>query len=77
MNKTKLNTDFVKHVFSEVPQTYEITNHVLTLGFDILWQKRTAGIAAAHGGKSWVDMCTVTGETAAYLSRLAPSFIGF
>lgn len=68
----KSNTNFVKRIFSEVPETYEITNHVLTLGFDILWRKRAAGIAAGHGGKSWVDMCTGTGETAAYLSRSAP-----
>ncbi|MDA3814035.1 MAG: ubiquinone/menaquinone biosynthesis methyltransferase [Candidatus Cloacimonetes bacterium] len=65
-------TDFVKKVFSEVPTTYERTNHVLTLGFDTIWRKKTAKIAASHGGTEWVDMCTGTGEMAAYLSRLAP-----
>jgi len=72
VNKTKSNPDFVKQVFSQVPETYELTNHILALGFDILWRKRAAGIAAAHGGKNWVDMCTGTGETAVYLVRLAP-----
>jgi demethylmenaquinone methyltransferase / 2-methoxy-6-polyprenyl-1,4-benzoquinol methylase len=62
----------VKQVFSEVPNTYELTNHVLTLGFDILWRKKTAKIAAKSGGSKWVDMCTGTGETATYLSQLAP-----
>ncbi len=29
----------VKEIFSEVPKTYEIINHVLTFGMDILWRK--------------------------------------
>ncbi len=72
----KAQTDFVKKVFSEVPTTYERINHVLTLGFDTIWRKKAAKIAAKTvaktGGSHWVDMCTGTGETAAYLSRLAP-----
>ena len=81
--KKKVNnaqTDFVKKVFSEVPTTYERINHILTFGFDTIWRKKAARIAAKTvaktvaktGGNHWVDMCTGTGETAAYLSRLAP-----
>ena len=65
-------TGFIKNVFSEVPATYERTNHVLTLGFDTVWRRRAARIAASAGGGHWVDMCTGTGEMAVYLSRLAP-----
>ncbi len=80
----KAQTDFVKKVFSEVPTTYERINHVLTFGFDTIWRKKAARIAAKAmaktvakalantGGNHWVDMCTGTGETSAYLSRLAP-----
>lgn len=70
VNDKKIN--FVKKVFSEVPTTYERINHILTFGFDTIWRKKTAKIAASYGGSEWVDMCTGTGETAAYLSRLAP-----
>lgn len=63
---------FVEKVFSQVPATYELVNHVLTLGLDILWRRRAARIAAAAGGSQWADMCTGTGETAVYLRRLAP-----
>lgn len=62
----------VQSMFSEVPATYELVNHVLTLGLDVLWRRRMARIAAKGGGTRWVDMCTGTGETAVYLSRLAP-----
>ncbi|MHC4642406.1 MAG: ubiquinone/menaquinone biosynthesis methyltransferase [Planctomycetota bacterium] len=66
------NTGFVQSVFSEVPATYELVNHVLTLGLDVVWRKRAARIAAAASGGQWADMCTGTGEMAVYLSRLAP-----
>ena len=65
-------TGFVESVFSEVPATYELVNHILTLGLDIVWRKRAARIAATAGGCQWADMCTGTGEMAVYLSRLAP-----
>ncbi len=65
-------TGFVERVFSEVPATYELANHVLTLGLDIVWRKRAARIAATADGGQWADMCTGTGEMAVLLSRLAP-----
>jgi demethylmenaquinone methyltransferase/2-methoxy-6-polyprenyl-1,4-benzoquinol methylase len=62
----------VRRIFCDVPRTYEVVNHVLTLGMDILWRRRAARIAARGGGGRWLDMCTGTGETAVYLSRAAP-----
>ena len=61
----------IQSMFAEVPATYELVNHVLTLGFDIVWRKGAARVAARAGGAKWVDMCTGTGEMAVYLSRLA------
>lgn len=61
----------IQKVFSQVPGTYEILNHLLTLGFDILWRRKTATISAAYGGRRWLDVCSGTGEMADYLSRLA------
>ncbi|MBA4387060.1 MAG: dimethylmenaquinone methyltransferase [Verrucomicrobia bacterium] len=66
------SADFVKNVFSEVPATYELVNHILTLGMDVAWRRRAAQLAAASRGGLWVDMCTGTGEMAVLLSRLAP-----
>lgn len=68
-----VKTGFIEKVFSEVPKTYELVNHILTLGLDIVWRKRAARIAAQGNGGRWIDVCTGTGETAAYLCRLAPS----
>ena len=61
----------IQSMFAEVPATYELVNHVLTLGLDIVWRKKAARVAAQAGGTQWVDMCTGTGEMAMYLSHLA------
>jgi demethylmenaquinone methyltransferase/2-methoxy-6-polyprenyl-1,4-benzoquinol methylase len=66
------STGFVQSVFSQVPATYELVNHILTLGLDVLWRKRAARVAARAGGARWADVCTGTGEMAALLRRLAP-----
>ena len=62
----------IQSMYEEVPATYELVNHVLTLGLDVLWRRRAARIAAKAGGADWADVCTGTGEMAIYLSRLAP-----
>lgn len=62
---------FIQNMFSEVPATYELLNHLLTSGFDIMWRKKAAKIAAATHGNRWADMCTGTGETAIYLKQFA------
>ena len=68
------NSSFVQAVFSnaKVPSTYELANHILTLGLDILWRRRAARIAAKANPGQWADMCTGTGEMAIYLNSLAP-----
>lgn len=61
----------IQNIFAEVPKTYELVNHTITLGMDVLWRKKTVGIAARRGGTRWIDVCSGTGETANYLSRAA------
>ncbi len=71
MKKLPQKSSFIQNMFSEVPSTYELLNHIMTLGFDIMWRKRAARIAAATNGNRWADMCTGTGETAVYLKQFA------
>lgn len=61
----------IRNLFSEVSDTYELVNHVLTFGLDILWRRKVAKVAALEGGKRWIDVCSGTSEMAVYLSRLA------
>jgi len=66
------DTRFIQGVFSRIPTTYEVINHVLTLGLDSVWRRRAAKIAAMANGGRWIDVCTGTGEMAVQLVRLAP-----
>ena len=59
----------IQKIFSEVSGTYELVNHVLTFGLDILWRKKAAKEAAKKGGYYWLDVCSGTGEMAQNLSR--------
>ncbi|NQT72589.1 MAG: ubiquinone/menaquinone biosynthesis methyltransferase [Chloroflexi bacterium] len=61
----------IQKIYTEVPRTYEILNHTLTVGQDILWRMRAAKTVATEGGTLWLDMCSGTGEIAASLSRKA------
>ena len=66
-----MDTKSLQKIFSEVPQTYEMTNHVLTMGMDMIWRGKAARLAAQFGGQRWLDICSGTGDTAMLLRRLA------
>lgn len=61
------NNAVIKEIFSQVPKTYELSNQVLTLGLDAYWRQRAARIASVGPGKRWLDVCSGTGQMAAYL----------
>jgi demethylmenaquinone methyltransferase/2-methoxy-6-polyprenyl-1,4-benzoquinol methylase len=61
----------IQKMFTEVPQTYRLLNHLFTLGQDIFWRRKAAKIAASGGGTRWLDACSGTGEMATCLSHLA------
>ena len=72
MNTKPDDSDFIKGIFAEVPATYERINHILTMGFDTVCRKRIAKMAAQTGSIKVADMCSGTGETAAYLCKYMP-----
>lgn len=61
----------LQKIYSEVTHRYELINHVLTFGLDILWRRKAAHEAAKADGSLWLDICTGTGEMAQSLSRLS------
>ena len=62
---------FIQKMFTEVPCTYELLNHLLTFGQDFFWRRRAARIAAPRGGTVWLDACSGTGDMSASLSHSA------
>ena len=65
----------VQKLYTKIPSTYELINHLLTFGMDIVWRKRAIRKIENSDGERWLDVCTGTGETAAYLSRYAKNGI--
>jgi demethylmenaquinone methyltransferase/2-methoxy-6-polyprenyl-1,4-benzoquinol methylase len=61
----------IQRLFCDVAKTYELVNHVLTFGLDIIWRRKAAREALKKGGSFWLDVCSGTGEMALNLSRLA------
>jgi len=72
MNSKPEMANNIKEIFSEVPKRYELINHILTFGMDILWRRKAVKIALTANSGDWLDMCTGTGETAIYLNKNAP-----
>lgn len=65
-------TDF-KKIYADIGRSYETTNHVLTLGLDILWRRRAVVEALAESpSPPFLDLCAGTGETAWMLSAGEP-----
>ncbi len=52
----------LQKVYSEIPASYELINHILTFGMDIVCRRRAASVAIDGGGEKWLDVCCGTGE---------------
>ncbi|MFO8009978.1 MAG: ubiquinone/menaquinone biosynthesis methyltransferase [Dehalococcoidia bacterium] len=61
----------IQRLYVSIPRTYEMVNHVLTFGLDILWRRKAALIASSAGGSLWLDAGMGTGDMTLNLNRLA------
>ena len=58
--------------FSRIARRYVVTNHVLSLGMDILWRRRVARIVRGWGARRVLDVATGTGDVALEIERACP-----
>ena len=61
----------IQKLYTQIPFTYELVNHILTFGLDIGWRKKAVKKANTDRGQRWLDVCTGTGETGSHLSRIS------
>ena len=59
----------VEQMFSRIAARYDLLNHILSLGLDILWRKRVARETAQINCRKILDVCTGTGDMAIELCR--------
>lgn len=63
---------YVKKAFSRIADRYVITNHVLSMGTDILWRKKVGKMVERWLPVSVLDVATGTGDLALQIQRDCP-----
>lgn len=63
---------FVKDAFSRIADKYVVTNHILSLGTDILWRKKVGKIVKSWAPKRLLDIATGTGDLALEFQKVIP-----
>lgn len=63
---------YVKKAFSRIADRYVSTNHVLSMGTDILWRKKVGRIVAGWKPVKVLDAATGTGDLALEIQKKMP-----
>lgn len=63
---------FVRGAFGKIAGRYVLTNHVLSLGIDVLWRRKTAREVAKLAPRRVLDLATGSGDLAAAVRRHCP-----
>lgn len=61
----------VRRMFGEIAGRYDLLNHLLSLGIDRHWRRRTVGLASPSEAGPLLDVCTGTGDLALAYCRAA------
>jgi len=64
--------EYVKEAFAGIADRYVVTNHVLSLGIDILWRRRVARMVREVAPSRVLDVATGSGDMALEIKRLCP-----
>jgi len=52
----------VRRMFAEISRRYDLLNHLLSLGIDRRWRRRTTRLVVPHGEGPVLDVCAGTGD---------------
>ena len=63
---------FVRRAFAAIAPRYVLTNHLLSLGLDLLWRRAAAREVARRGPRLVLDLATGSGDLAAAVCRACP-----
>ncbi len=66
------NPEFVKAAFSAIASRYVATNHVLSMGIDLLWRLRVVQLIAEWRPARLLDLATGTGDLALAILNAMP-----
>ncbi|MDB6120494.1 MAG: ubiquinone/menaquinone biosynthesis methyltransferase [Verrucomicrobiaceae bacterium] len=63
---------FVKQAFAGIAKRYVVTNHVLSLGVDVIWRWFTAKLVASYQPTWVLDLATGSGDLAQAIQKACP-----
>ncbi|MGD9722438.1 MAG: bifunctional demethylmenaquinone methyltransferase/2-methoxy-6-polyprenyl-1,4-benzoquinol methylase UbiE [Pirellulales bacterium] len=63
------STARVRQMFGEIAGQYDFLNHLLSMGVDVYWRRRTVRKVPPQGDAPVLDLCTGTGDLALAYSR--------
>ena len=63
---------FVRNAFRDIAGRYVLTNHVLSLGIDVLWRNKVAAMVASRNPKRVLDIATGSGDLAETIRGKCP-----
>jgi demethylmenaquinone methyltransferase/2-methoxy-6-polyprenyl-1,4-benzoquinol methylase len=59
----------IRAMFGQVARRYDLLNHLLSAGLDVLWRRRAAAALELAPGALVLDLCSGTGDQAIALGR--------
>ena len=65
----------VTEMFDNIAPKYDLLNHSLSMGIDILWRRKAVKMLGEYNPKTIVDIATGTGDFAVEASKLNPNKI--
>tara|TARA_R110000850_G_scaffold16044_3_gene50041 strand:- start:4017 stop:4724 length:708 start_codon:yes stop_codon:yes gene_type:complete len=66
------NPAFVHRAFASIAKRYVMTNHVLSLGIDVLWRRKVSRLVAATDPQMVLDVATGSGDLAQAVQAGSP-----
>jgi demethylmenaquinone methyltransferase/2-methoxy-6-polyprenyl-1,4-benzoquinol methylase len=63
---------FVKGAFAKIADRYVVTNHILSMGTDILWRRKVGRIVSRWNPEHVLDVATGTGDLALEIQKRCP-----
>ena len=74
-NQTESKKEQVAEMFNNISQRYDLLNHILSLGIDILWRRKAIKLLQEVKPDKVLDVATGTGDFAIEALRLKPTKI--